>query len=364
MPVAINVEGQAGIGKTSLILQLAEKLGLKYLKINLSQIEEIGDLVGFPCKEFEVKKIKGDQVETRWIPESLIDTYIKHEYRPTGQKHMTHAAPEWIQGLDEGVLLVLDDYTRADTRFIQAVMEIIDRQEYISWKLPKDSHVIMTSNPDDGDYFVSSLDPAQKTRFITVNLKFDVECWARWAEKAGIDGRCINFMLGHPELVNQATNARSITTFFNCISSIEDFESSLPLIQMIGEGSVGPEFSSLFVLFINNRLDKLISPETIIHHDNSAYILGALRTAIGRDDDYKSAIASILMTRVINYTLHYAENNPITDSILDRLKMIATDEETFTNDLKYVLIKKLISGNKPKFGKMLSDPKLIEMAIK
>lgn len=360
-PVAINVEGQAGIGKTSKILQMATELGVKCIKLNLSQLEEIGDLVGFPHKEFEVCK---DDGPCKWIPESMLNTYIEYKYKPTGNKRMTHAAPEWVQGLDEGGILILDDYTRADSRFMQAAMEIIDRQEYISWKLPKDWHVILTSNPDSGDYHVSSLDPAQKTRFITVNLKFDVNCWAKWAEENSIDGRCINFLLMHPELVNQTTNARSITTFFNGISSIEKFEDELPLIQMIGEGSVGPEFSTLFTTFINNRLDKIISPETVLKNDSDSYVMGALRDNIGRGDEYRADIASVLMTRIINYTLHYAEKNVISPKITQRLTKLATDEETFANDLKYILVKKLVNGNKTKFQKLLTDPKLIEMAIK
>ena len=157
-PVAINIEGEAGIGKTSTILQFADEMNMKCVKLSLSQIEEIGDLVGYPHKEFEVCK---DDGPCKWIPESMLQTYIEYKYKPTGNKRMTHAAPEWVQGLTEGGILILDDYTRADSRFMQAAMEIIDRQEYISWKLPKDWHVILTTNPDSGDYHVSSLDPAQ-----------------------------------------------------------------------------------------------------------------------------------------------------------------------------------------------------------
>ncbi|MBK7819401.1 MAG: hypothetical protein IPJ60_19070 [Sphingobacteriaceae bacterium] len=109
--------------------------------------------------------------------------------------------------------MILDDLNRADIRFIQAVMELVDRQEYISWKLPKDWHIILTANQDDGNYLVQSIDVAQRTRFISVNLKSDVEVWAKWAETQGIDGRCINFLLMHPELITVGTNPRSITTF-------------------------------------------------------------------------------------------------------------------------------------------------------
>lgn len=109
-PVAINIEGEAGIGKTSTILQFAEEMNMKCVKLSLSQIEEIGDLVGYPHKEFEVCK---DEGPCKWVPESMLQTYIEYKYKPTGNKRMTHAAPEWVQGLTEGGILILDDYTRA-----------------------------------------------------------------------------------------------------------------------------------------------------------------------------------------------------------------------------------------------------------
>lgn len=240
----------------------------------------------------------------------------------------------------------------------------MDRQEYISWKLPKDWHIILTANPDNGDYLVNSIDTAQRTRFISVNLKYDVDVWAKWAEKSQIDNRCINFMLMHPELVTSNVNARSITNFFNSISSIENFEDNLPLIQMIGEGSVGTEFSSLFTMFINNKLDKMLSPKDMILHDNEAYIMGELRNIIGRDDAYRADIASILATRVVNYSIFYAEGNAVNKKVIDRLIRLVTDEDTFTNDLKYHMVKGILNGNKQKFQKMLTNADVIKMASK
>ena len=49
--------------------------------------------------------------------------------------------------------------------------------------------IILSSNPDDGQFSVTSLDNAQKTRFINFNLKLNTEEWAKWAESAEIDGR-------------------------------------------------------------------------------------------------------------------------------------------------------------------------------
>ena len=359
VPVAINIEGDAGLGKTSAIMQLGNELNMQVVKLNLSQLEELGDLVGFPIKEFEIQNAEG---KTTWINESQINTATSKGYKGIG-KRMSHAAPEWIQGKGEGGFLILDDYTRADQRFMQATMEILDRQEYVSWKLPKNWHVILTTNPDNGDYNVTSLDVAQKTRFISVELKYDADVWARWAEKAKIDGRCINFMLMHPELVTQRVNPRSITTFFNGISSIPKFEADLPLIQMIGEGSVGTDFSSMFTMFINNKLDRIISPDDILNKDEQ-YVMNSLINAVGKDDEFRADISSIIATRVINYSLTLADKGSIGKPIIDRIAKLTTECEAFTNDLKYYMVKEIVNGNKNKFSQLMMNQDVVKMAVK
>ena len=358
VPVAINIEGDAGLGKTSAIMQLGKEMDMQVVKLNLSQLEELGDLVGFPVKEFEIQNAEG---KTTWINESQINAATVKGYKVIG-KRMSHAAPEWIQGKGEGGFLILDDYTRADHRFMQATMEILDRQEYVSWKLPKNWHVVLTTNPDNGDYNVTSLDVAQKTRFISIELKYDSDVWAKWAENAGIDGRCINFMLMHPELVTQRVNPRSITTFFNAISSIDKFEDSLPLVQMIGEGSVGADFSSMFTMFINNKLDRIISPEDILTKDKD-YVMGALTNAVGKDDNFRADISSVIATRLINYSLVQAEKGPVPAAITDRLAILSTECDAFTNDLRYYMIKEIVNGNKVKFAKLMQTTNVVKMAI-
>ncbi len=360
IPVAINIEGDAGLGKTSAIIQLGEELDMDVVKINLSQIEELGDLVGFPVKEFKIQNKEG---KSTWINEAQVDVAMKKGYKVV-DKRMSHAAPEWIQGKGEGGFLVLDDYTRADHRFMQATMEVIDRQEYISWALPKNWHVILTTNPDNGDYNVTALDTAQKTRFISTAVKFDVDVWAKWAETVNIDGRCINFLLMNPELVTKDVNPRSVTTFFNSISSIQKFEEELPLIQMIGEGSVGDEFSSMFTMFINNQLDKIISPKQILENDNWEYVSGSLSSCIGTGDNFRADISSLITTRIINYSLIKAEKGSISQKMIDRLVKLTTESNAFTDDLRYYMVKEIINGNKSKFSKLMLNQKVVAMAVK
>jgi len=400
-PIAIEIVGESGIGKTTAVIQLAKENNLNFVKLNLAQIEELGDLVGFPVRQFQMYKEKiqinnlykekivkaiDEQVLNynskitasedsanmatpvtkkigQWVDELAVEEYLRQGWKVTGKNRMSYCAPEWIADQKDGGILLLDDWNRADIRFIQAVMELVDRQTYISWSLPKDWHIILTSNPDNGDYMVNSIDSAQKTRYITANLKFDVEVWGRWAEEENIDTRCINFLLMHPELVTQETNARSITTFFNAISSFDDFEKNLSYIQMIGEGSVGDTFASMFTVFINNKLDKLVTPKDLLTHDNESYILGELGSCVGTGDTYRADIASTLATRLANYTVIYAKDNTISQKITDRLIALCT-KDYFTNDLKYLIVRTIFNGNKQKFNKLMMNPDIMKMTIK
>jgi hypothetical protein len=403
-PVATEVIGESGLGKTSVALQIAEENNLSCVKLNLAQIEDLGDLVGFPLRQFQLckegtstekktevrqvlKKVKlpngmevtkkvnetvevpgGSESECIWVDENATNEYLKQGYRFTGEKRMSYCPPEWIANKEGGGILILDDWNRADVKFIQAVMELVDRQEYLSWKLPDDWHIVLTANPDDGNYLVNSIDVAQRTRFVSVILKWNHERWAEWAETQKVDGRCINFVLMNPEVVNEKVNPRSLTTFFKLLETIPSFEKDLPLIQMCGEGSVGPEVSTLFTSFINNRLDRIISPKRMLLHKDEKEVIDELLSSIcdGGNPavDYRADIASILSTRLINFTLNYAESNPVTPEIVNRISALIKHPDVFTNDLKYHLAKKIIHGNKTKFQKLFIDPQLQKLVMK
>lgn len=373
-PVSVEIVSDAGIGKTSIVQQVAEESGLQFVKINLAQIEELGDLVGFCFKEFEVcLKGEGFQEKCEWIPESALDQYLKLGYTFMNNSRMSYAAPEWISGKEEGGILLLDDAWRGDTRFVNAVMELISRQEYISWKLPKNWHVILTNNPNDGEYLVNEIDEAQRTRLISIGLKFDKECWAEYAESQSIDGRCINFLLLHPEVVmdpetgkiKKGCNPRSMETFFNSIGSIPDFADpkSLALIQMIGEGCIGPYATQMFITFIHNKLDKLVSPEFIMDKPFEV-VKTALKELIGTMElkNYRADIASTLSTRVTNYSINYAKDNKIDKTYIDRIEGLILDQ-LFGADLSYRMAVSLHVSDTGKFKQLAMRQKLTKYII-
>lgn len=372
---AIEILGESGIGKTSSLMQLSKEQGIDVVKLNLAQIEELGDLVGFPMKEFKLLKEKGSS-EEKWVPENLLKEFISFGYfiPDDVETRMGYATPAWLPKTNNGGILILDDWNRADPRFIQAVMELIDRGEYISWKLPPNWTICLTANPDSGDYNVQSVDNAQRTRYISFELEFNKDVWAKWAEEESIDGRCINFVLLNPEIVSkkegvQKVNARSLVTFFNTISGIKDFSTaeSLTKIDLIAGGcfsSTENEIGTLFTLFINNKLDKLIQPEEMLLGDWEE-VSKKILSSVYDKDDYRADIGSTLTTRFFNFIdASFKDKTVDSKTVQNRIiKFVESKESLLTEDLLFSLLKELVSKHPTRVTSLLSHPKVVQKVI-
>ncbi len=376
--ISFCIEGEPGLGKTALVNQYAKANDLAFVQLNLAQIEEISDLVGFPIKEFKlVAKAKtaegGTKMLEKWVTEKAIDPLVAKGWTISNDTRMSYAKPEWLTGHGNSPgILFLDDYSRANPAFMQATMQLIQNGEYISWKLPDNWTVILSTNPDDGENSVSTMDTAQSTRFMKATIKYSEKDWAKWAEAAGIDGRAINFMLMYPEAVtaiddNGASktlvNPRQWVQFFNSLVNMDDYNeaNNLAMIRLLGEMSVGAMGANLFVTFINNKLDKLISPEEILLGDTDKTV-AKLKEIIGHGDSYQSAIGSTLATRYINYTLNYANSNPIPADRINHMEELFK-AEVFGADVNYNIIYNLFSKNKQKFAKLLVKPTILEAML-
>ena len=370
-PVAINVVGPAGLGKTSTIKQVGVEAGFKPENIqllNLSSLEEIGDLIGIPVVEYKmIRKVQQDNqtvTQSKWVSETALGSYEKANWLTTTESRMSYSVPEWIAGKTGPGLLILDDYTRASQRFTQAVMQLILEQSYGTWKLPQGWTIMLSSNPDDGMYNVTDQDAAQRSRYLNVELGWDAEVWAEWAEKHNVDGRCINFILMNPEIVKDETpevNARSITLFFNSIRSIPKFETQLELIQLLGEGSLGPEITATFTAFIHNKLDKLITTQEILDVNTKFEdVEKTIKKIVKSGSKYRADIAFVLTTRLLNYIQFSMKNDDITDDVIKRLEDLIVSE-VLGSDLKFVMGRKLTNlPELPNLYKLITNDDVVD----
>lgn len=255
-------------------------------------------------------------------------------------------------------------------------MEIIYKKEYISWKLPKNSNIILSTNPNNGDYSVSSFDEAQASRFITFNVKFSADAWAEWAERQKMDDRAINFLLTyHHELMDNSVskqskvNARNYTMFANTISGIDDWSTleNLAFILQIASGCFLDDddvVGGLFTTFISNKLDKLLSPEDLVLKDWK-FVKRTLENQLYDGEQYRADIASVITTRFVNYSLIYlGQSGSKTDVITNRIiDIIDNDKLLLSEDLIFSLVKTLNKTYPGKCNKLLLNPKLAQKLI-
>lgn len=372
-PISVAAEGACGLGKTTAIQELADEIGATFVKINLSELEEVSDLTGFPIKEYEVE-VEG---ERKWVPADLVNMYTCDSNASfTGNSRMGYATPAWLPREDneKGTILLIDDYTRANSLFMQACMELINTGKYISWKLPKYTNIVLTTNPDNGGYSVTGLDSAQKSRFCSFSIKFNIDSFAEWAERFNMDDRAINFALyynnelfdpNHPNHLD-TINPRSYTTFTNIISGIKNWDKpeSLALILNISKGCFHDPnnvVGSLFTSFIANKLDKLVTPEDMLMKKWDT-VKEDIEKCVYEKEDYHPEIAAVLNTRLLNYSVNYLKEGNKADVVCNRLLDLidnsnsSTDKHLFSEDLIFSIIKTIVAKFPAKTNKLLLNP--------
>lgn len=366
-PAALCVEGPAGIGKTSIVKQVVNSAGYQFVRLNLGELEDLGSLVGYPVASYQV--VKGS--EEQWVPKELLETFIKTDFRYTGETRMTFANPSWVPNdLGSKGVLFLDDFNRALPLFMQATMTLIDERSYGGWKLPDGWILFLSSNPDGREYSVSSLDAAQRTRFLKIDMDGSVQDWAAWAEKAGMDNRVINFVLANEELFDPTSskviskendmNFRLLTKYLDNIAGCTDFSTDSWYIYELAKSSCGDVFAAALTKFLTMGLDKLPLMDNLFKDkDGVQQLIGVTGDYKADRDKYNSLTSSILATRLINYGV-YAKT--WSQDLNTKMKTFILSN-AFTNDQKMLIIRSILkhqdNGTLHRF--IASSPEIIAM---
>jgi len=273
-PTPICIWGTHGIGKTQLAASYARERGWDVAYCALAQFEEMGDLHGLPVK---LPGTDGQPGKTAYL------------------------APDWVPTEAGPGLLLIDDFNRADDRILRGIMQLLQNYELFSWSLPPKWQIVLTANPEGGDYSVTPLDDAMLTRMIHATMVFDVRAWAAWATRAGVDSRGIAFVLTYPEVVNgQRTTARSLTQFFGHTRRFDDLSAHVEVIYRIGLGCLDAPAVASFMAFVNGELGHLLDPEEVLDAvDFEPIRARILELAGGEDGSRRIDRLSTLCTRVV-----------------------------------------------------------------
>ncbi|MDG1478483.1 MAG: AAA family ATPase [Myxococcota bacterium] len=326
----ICIWGTHGIGKTMMVEEFAEARGWAFAYCAPAQFEEMGDLNGLPILE----ERDGEQV-TRFAP------------------------PSWVPKTAGPGILLLDDINRADDRILRGLMQLLQKSEMFSWKLPEQWQIVCTANPEGGDYSVTPMDDAMLTRMLHVSMVFDAKSWARWASRNGVDERGIAFVLTYPESVTgRRTTPRSLTQFFQQIQSISDLKSSADLVYTLGMSSLDEVTVSTFMAFVNDNLKELVDPQEILETDDFASVAQRINLLAegGKRMDHLSTICTRLYLAITHPD--FVAHESYRDNLVDFLML-----DTIPSDLRMTLHRDIAANCPDAVKRLVRDPRLAELIL-
>lgn len=332
-PVPVCIWGLHGIGKTELVREIATDRGIPLVYLAPAQFEEMGDLLGMP----RVDHVSGGRPTTSMAP------------------------PSWVPVQPGPGILLLDDFNRADERILRGIMQLLQYYEMVSWSLPEGWLIVLTANPDGGDYAVTSLDDAMVNRMLHVTMRFDLEAWVCWAERNRIDDRGIHFVLAYPELVNdRRTTPRSLVQFFSALPAFDDLALHLPLVKMLAESALDKEAAEAFVQFVHMKLDRLPGPEDILNARQVEEMLATISRMVQNGSSVRMDILSLLVERLTNHL--QVRSDAIGQAAHMNLKKFI-QASFLPNDLRLAMAQKLTRSGRKDLEQLFSDPDISRLIL-
>ena len=252
----LYLKGKPGVGKTAVAQQIAEKHGLKFVDIRLSQIDS-SEVAGIPFKKV-VKSKDGKDVDV-----------------------MAYALPEWaVMANDQPTLVLFDELNRAEKATRDAALQMFNEKR-IGWdfKFNDKVYFIAAGNLGEEDGTdVDVLDSALNGRLIHMKFSPTFKEWEDWAKKAGVNPAIISFLRARDSHLYKASSnteeayasPRSWANFSKMLNGA-DMEEIKILNQELGASYVGASAQAFMkwleeqtVININQIISEFDKVKTIV----------------------------------------------------------------------------------------------------
>lgn len=164
------LHGSPGVGKSAIVRQVANELGIKMIDLRLSQLDPV-DLRGVPSVDNKAKR-------TTWN------------------------APDFLPRDGEGILFLDEINSAAQATQAAAYQLVLDRRlgDYV---LPPGWAIAAAGNRTTDRAIVNQMSTALKNRFTHVDYDINNDDWSLWALKAGISPEVLGFIRFRPQLLNE-----------------------------------------------------------------------------------------------------------------------------------------------------------------
>lgn len=255
---SINIVGTHGYSKTAALEYITKRLGISLVTLPIAQANEMGDILGMPTIEENAEGIL-----------QTVNAQIQMMPRKEGP----------------GIVLI-DDYTRAQPHILQGIMQFIQHGDLWGTKLPKGWIIVTTSNPDNGDNNVQSLDDAQITRSQNYTWVPDVKAFQEHLLDSGVDYRLVSFVATYENKLFDFTGKTNTFTNFRTIKALGTMMQYMPYTGSVK--NLRLEYPEL-----RNMSDEKVE-QLIQKHRNQVLLTAKAHI----DDEFASALDSHLLDNV------------------------------------------------------------------
>jgi len=206
---SVMVWGPPGIGKSSIVSQIADRHGLELVDLRLSQLAPT-DLRGLPVADGSV---------SRWLP------------------------PEFLPNEGKGILF-LDELNMAAPAIQGIAQQLILDRKVGSYVVPEGWFVWAAGNRKEDRAAVYDMPAPLANRFLHFQVEANYNCFRAWAARAGIQEQILAFLAFRPNLLNKPDSKSA--AFPSCRSwelASELHALGLGIEAAVGEGAAG-EFTA------------------------------------------------------------------------------------------------------------------------
>ena len=238
--IPVFVWGSPGIGKSSIIKQIAVEKGLEFVDLRLSLLDPT-DLKGIPFFDQENN-------EAVW------------------------ASPNFLpKNPNSKGILFLDEINTAPPSVQASAYQLVLDRKVGDYELPKGWSIVAAGNNESDRGVVYRMPPPLANRFVHLNMEVSFEDWKAWAYENGIESSIIAFLnYDSTKLFDfePSKNQKSFPTprSWEYVHKILSSDMPESLLMDIVSGAIGSESATAFMSFrkVMNRLpdiDKLLKGE-------------------------------------------------------------------------------------------------------
>ena len=189
--------GPPGVGKTAIVSQIADRMGLNFVSYSITHHTRQSAL-GLPFIE---KKNFGGQ------------TYSISEYTMSEIIAAVYSAME-ASGVEEGVLF-LDEVNCVSETLSPAMLQFLQYKTFGQHKLPQGWVIVTAGNPPEYNRSAREFDPAMMDRLKKIDVEPNLKVWLEYAQTRGLHPAVLTYLDSKPGnfySVNADVNGTKIVT--------------------------------------------------------------------------------------------------------------------------------------------------------